>query len=263
MLAVFPIQWINIYCISKYLSLFRTVLDRLRVGQIVQPEAFQQVTIGFTAVIDFGQFAVHSTPIEIVLFLNGLYTVFDDIIEHFDIYKVETIQDSYMVSRLVVCPHLRRRMLYQPFTLRLVQRSLVDFRQETNITTWGKWAPWPCRCFVQWRRCECPLEAQPTWRLACIPGDVPPVLLVSKLRVTACNFRYYLLLQYHVFPDNKSIVLHCSLCVWTRFGDTINTASRMCTVGEGPYITLNSVSLITLPTKAKHEEGNFKLLWLL
>ncbi|CAI4223627.1 unnamed protein product [Auanema sp. JU1783] len=79
-----------------YRMLPRQVADKLKLGQSVQPETFDSVTVFFSDVVQFTILASKCTPLQVVTLLNDLYNILDNIIEEADVYKVETIGDGYL-----------------------------------------------------------------------------------------------------------------------------------------------------------------------
>ena len=73
------------------------IADRLKSGERVIADHFDQASVLFADVVDFTPFAEAHSPQETVAVLNDLFTEFDRLADQFGLEKIKTIGDAYMV----------------------------------------------------------------------------------------------------------------------------------------------------------------------
>lgn len=76
----------------------KSIASLLKDGQTVEPEFFESITVFYSDIVGFTSLSSESSPMEVIDFLSDLYLCFDETLEHYDIYKVDTIGDAYIVA---------------------------------------------------------------------------------------------------------------------------------------------------------------------
>ncbi len=74
-----------------------SVAKRLKQGESTIVDGFQSVTILFADLVGFTKACADAEPNEVLELLNEIFSIFDDLVEKYDLEKIKTIGDAYMV----------------------------------------------------------------------------------------------------------------------------------------------------------------------
>lgn len=69
----------------------RPIADRLKLGYSVEPEVYESVTVMFSCISEFTAISDKSSPLQLCSLLNDIYYQLDEILDEYDVYKVQTI----------------------------------------------------------------------------------------------------------------------------------------------------------------------------
>jgi class 3 adenylate cyclase len=82
----------------------QAVADRLKQGERMIVDSFREATVVFADIVGFTSFSANMAPSRTVQLLNDLFSGFDKLAETYELEKIKTIGDSYMVVGGVPTP---------------------------------------------------------------------------------------------------------------------------------------------------------------
>lgn len=74
-----------------------SIAKRMKSGETTIAEYFENVTVLFADIVGFTEMALNRTPNELVSLLNRIFSAFDIFSEQYQLEKIKTIGDAYMI----------------------------------------------------------------------------------------------------------------------------------------------------------------------
>ncbi|KAI8494272.1 hypothetical protein Bbelb_280320, partial [Branchiostoma belcheri] len=220
---------------------------------------FQEVTILFSDVVGFTKICSRITPMQVVSMLNSMYTLFDQLTEKHNVYKVETIGDAYMV--VSGAPEKTRFHAHYVADMALdMLRSMKHLQDPSTGDT------------LQIR-----IGIHSGAIVAGVVGITMPRYTVFGKDVTNAS-----IIEKTGKVTRNEASVHSGMVVagvvglkmprWCLFGDTVNTASRMESSGQGMHIHISETTkahldeepyvIVERGTVTIKGKGEMKTYWL-
>ncbi len=80
-----------------YNALPMSIADELKNNNVVKAEKFPRMAVLFVDIVGFTDFSANRAPDTVVQILNEIFCAFDTLVDRYDVEKIKTIGDAYMV----------------------------------------------------------------------------------------------------------------------------------------------------------------------
>ncbi|MEG4803408.1 adenylate/guanylate cyclase domain-containing protein [Microcoleus sp. ARI1-B5] len=107
------------------------IIENLKTGESSSAERFESATVLFADIVDFTSLAARISPLELVNFLNKIFSKFDELTEKHGLEKIKTIGDAYMVAGGLPVPRADHVEAMANMALDM-QDAIADFKTDTG-----------------------------------------------------------------------------------------------------------------------------------
>ena len=171
-----------------------SIIVKLELGENITPERFDSVTVLFAEICHFSGISRRATAHELVNLLNDVFTTFDNLIDKWSVYKVETVCQVYMA--VSGCPTRKKDHASEAANLALDMIHAIQYLTSMNDNA---------------------------------INDNPSISMLAR-RQRVLEFMKNEKLQIHVGLNSGPVragVVGINNPRFKLFGDTVNTSSRM------------------------------------
>ena len=197
-----------------------SIIIKLELGESITPERFDSVTVMFTEICHFSGISRRASAHELVNVLNDVFTTFDELIDKWSVYKVETVCQVYMA--VAGCPKRFADHASEAANLALEMIQCIQYMAGGSAT---------------------------------LPSEELMSSKLTERRARVMSFMGDERLQIHVGLNSGPVragVVGINNPRFKLFGDTVNTASRMESTCEPGRVQVSPTTFELLQKSQKY-----------